>query len=151
MSASSQPAQLFRLAYILLHCGTFKDPGENLAIQCDQFAVYFVDKIDQIHADLDSRLGVPNSIWSCFVDRGILPEDVDRIFGGVWPTTSILESCRSWLVKEAGGDRQDWICPVVSASLEVGHISIPLKEAIICLLEKQNRDQRDLAHFRPVS
>lgn len=55
VSAMSWPAELFWVVKGLLHLGLPSDDGgEYSGTHCDQFAIYFVDKIACIHSNLVS-------------------------------------------------------------------------------------------------
>lgn len=46
VSAKSRPAQHFWVVWTLVHAGTQEEQGKISAACCDQFATYFVDKIN---------------------------------------------------------------------------------------------------------
>nr|XP_060618433.1 uncharacterized protein LOC132767443 [Anolis sagrei ordinatus] len=82
----------------------------------------------------------------------VKPEDVDKILGGMRPTTCILDPCPSWLLKEARGGLAEWVKVVVNASLREGKIPASLKQAIIKpLLKKPSLDPTKFDNYRPVS
>lgn len=83
---------------VFFHLDALGELDEISRSHCDQFSVYLADKRDRIRMDLVSgfqiqRLDTPDNfpgliLWDEF--QIIMPEDVERSDGSVWPTTSSL-------------------------------------------------------------
>lgn len=74
--------------------------------------------------------GCPSCPVLCDAFQNVHPEDVDRTLGRVKPTSCLLDSCSSCLIKEAQGSLLDWLSSVVNASLIEGRTPKILKEAV---------------------
>lgn len=125
----SQPRHV-QWTYFWVVWGLFLDSGEVWGAHseegCEQFATYFTSKIDHICLELDSRFEMQNQLvhgcsaclllWDKF--QIILPEDVDRIFAVVRPTSCMLnDPCSFWLLKAARSDLIVWWRPINNSSL----------------------------------
>ncbi|XP_067320839.1 uncharacterized protein [Anolis sagrei] len=159
-SAKNRPAELFRVVRGLLTPPISGGSPDNSAAHCEAFARFFADKVALIRSGLDATLDAVSvdvtQAPACpiLLDsfQFVKPEDVDKILGGMRPTTSILDPCPSWLLKEARGGLAEWVTVVVNASLREGKIPASLKQAVIKpLLKKPSLDPTKLDNFRPVS
>ena len=56
-----------------------------------------------------------------------LPEDAGRLLGEVKATTSVLDPCPSWLIKEAKEGLAEWVKGAVNASLQHSRVPACLK------------------------
>lgn len=117
--AKSHPVELFLVASILLHICSLEEVGEVSVARCNQFATYVADKINQILLDLGSGLSktlevqdTPSGLilWGEYSVAS--PEEVNRTVGEIRLTTGMLDSCRSWLIKEATGDFRTGYAPL---------------------------------------
>lgn len=74
VSARSRPVQLFWVVWGLLYFGSLEEVGEILEACCDQFMIPFADKIESIHADLDS-----------FQEKGRAEDRTEYFFNPLYP------------------------------------------------------------------
>ncbi|KAF7242353.1 putative RNA-directed DNA polymerase from transposon BS [Varanus komodoensis] len=161
--ASSQchPAELFRVVQGLIHPGPKKDLVPPSKARCDAFAKHFREKIAQLRHELDSAIesdsteetpSTPLSPQLMDEFQLLRPDDVDKVLGQVRPTTCLLDPCPSWLLKKAKDGTGTWILEVINASLRDGRVPAPLKEAVVCPVQKKaSLDPEVAANYRPVA
>ena len=106
VSASSHPAQLFKIIQSLT---TLESDHSNTtsALNCEDFANYFENKILTLRQDLppttetlkelEASYSTPKSTLDNF-ERLNLPE-ITKVLASVRPTTCPLDPCPSWLIK----------------------------------------------------
>lgn len=89
-------------------------------------------KMNQIQMDLESGLQIQSLaklrarsgpvLWDEF--KLTSPEDANRTLGGIWPTSSILKPCLSWMVEADRTGLQDCLCHTRNVSLKCGHLPV---------------------------
>ena len=95
---------------------------------CDEFAIHFEGKITQIRSGLDTVTAKSEGVSTVLCLGQILmdefqllrPEDVDRVLGSVWSTTTPPDPCPSWLIGRSAGGGCTWAQEAVNASLREG-------------------------------
>lgn len=106
MPACNYPAELFCVVQGILHHSSRQLDSDHTKACCNQFAIYFSNKLAQIKTGLDAGVDACSDdvplppACPTYIDTFQLmePEDVDKKLGEVRPTTYVLNPCPSWLI-----------------------------------------------------
>lgn len=155
VASIAYPAQLFRVTGSFSHWKNPKLPQMpgNLAISCDSFESYFVDKVlsrcHNLLANVDTvweqeAFGLSlNSVFDTFSQFSWA--HVDRIIEPVMLTIWPLDLCPSGFVKASSEGALDHLVDIINLSLAMGGVYPEglMEDVVVLLLKKQTLDPTD--------
>jgi hypothetical protein len=152
--------QLFRAVDKLCSANTSKKlPSHDDSAQlANDFANFFVDKIDKVHNKLDhlssdhlqSDLSSPPAVFAHFSE--VSQETVRKIIMESPSSTCDLDCIPTWFLKSCINELLPSITQIVNLSLSSGVFPSPYKVARVTpLIKKPSLDKEDLSNYRPIS
>ncbi|XP_077182783.1 uncharacterized protein LOC143832365 [Paroedura picta] len=159
-SASSRPAQLFKVIRSLAALEEGRQTIRELELSCVALSSYFADKVLSLRRDLPATIDTVSELEAPWPSRGLVFDgfrrlsvtEVDKLLGSVRATTCPLDPCPSWLLKSGDQRIGGPLREIVNVSLTSGEFPKGLKEAVVRpLLKKPSLDPRNPASYRPVS
>ena len=134
-SASSCPAQLFRIIRSLTTLEKQPNLNTNSTHSCEAFASFFAEKVLLLRRDLPANLDTVTELVAPRLSLGpaldhfdrILPADVDRLLRAGRPTTCPLDPCPSWLIRACPDEVRAPLGDIINLSLGTGTFPRELK------------------------
>ena len=134
-SASSRPAQLFRIIRSLTTLEGQPNLNTNSTHSCEAFASFFAEKVLLLRRDLPANLDTIMELEAPRLSSGpvldhfdrILPADVDRFLQAGRPTTCPLDPCPSWLIRACPDEVRAPLGDIINLSLGTGTFPRELK------------------------
>ena len=119
-------------------------------MRADDFAKYFNDKVDSVHA---SAAATPlYDVLRRVNFTAVTVDEVAKLVSSALNKTCQLDPATTWLVKDTSGLLSPFVALLINKSLTTGCFPAESKEAIIWpLLEREGLDLTDLKNYRPVS
>ena len=137
---------------------------DSLQCLCDDFALYFKDKVDKIQKGLEVERNSVNSndiIDSCNQSNAVYElsefpllseNDMSKLIQGFSAKNCLLDCIPTWFVKSNLTIFVPIITKIANVSLSTGIFPAALKHAIISpIIKKPSLDPNNLKNYRPVS
>ena len=131
---------------------------------CDDFALYFKDKVDKIQKGLEVERNSVNSndiIDSCNQSNAVYElsefpllseNDMSKLIQGFSAKICLLDCIPTWFVKSNLTTFVPIITKIANVSLSTGIFPAALKHAIISpIIKEPSLDPNNLKNYRPVS